>query len=88
VRGEGSMLQILKDIEESARQPGLGGMLDRIVARMSFVFRRDFFAFATMIVLIAGFAGALMWTIAVLCVIQVLYLYFYSQRRFRMIGRR
>ena len=88
VRGEGSMLQIIKDIEESAKQPGLSGFVDRIVMKISFIFRRDFFAFATMIVLIAGMAAPLMWLISSLCVVQVGYLWLFSQRRFRLLGLR
>ncbi|HOG64326.1 MAG TPA: CDP-alcohol phosphatidyltransferase family protein [Spirochaetota bacterium] len=88
VRGEGSMLQIIKDIEESAKQPGLGGLVDRMVMKISFIFRRDFFAFATMIVLIAGLSAPLMWLISSLCTIQVGYLWLFSQRRFRMLGLR
>lgn len=88
VRGEGSMLQIIKDIEESARQPGLGGLVDRLVMKISFIFRRDFFAFASMIVLVAGLSAPLMWLISSLCVVQVGYLWLFSQRRFRMLGLR
>lgn len=86
VRGEGSMLQIIKDIEDSAKQPGLAGFVDRQVIRISFIFRRDFFAFASMLVLLAGLSAPLMWLISSLCLVQVGYLWFFSRRRFRMLG--
>jgi phosphatidylglycerophosphate synthase len=83
VQGEGSMLQILKDIEESARKKGLNALLCRLVSKLAFIFRRDFFAFAAMVMLILNFAGALMWIVASACWLMVLYLVYYSEHRFR-----
>jgi len=80
--GEGSMLQIIKDIEASARGEGVSAFLDRMVSKLAFLFRRDFFAFAAMIILILQLAGALMWIVAVACWVQLLYLVYYSARRF------
>ena len=83
VRGEGSMLQILKDIEASAREPGLNALLCRLVSKLAFIFRRDFFAFAAMIMLILNLAGALMWIVAGACWLMIFYLAYYSEHRFR-----
>jgi hypothetical protein len=83
MRGEGSMLQIIKDIESSARKKGFHALLDRVVSKTAFIFRRDFFAFAAMLLLILGLAGALMWAVAALSVLLVLYLAYYSHRRLR-----
>lgn len=74
----GSMLLILQDIEAAAKGPGGFGLVNRIVFGMSFVFRRDFFAFFAMVFCAATIAWVLQWLITAAVTLMACYLVFFS----------
>jgi phosphatidylglycerophosphate synthase len=82
-KAHGSMVQILDDFRESARQPGLFGRVNGAISALDFVVRRDFFAFAIMVLCLLGLAGTAVWLVGVLAVAAVLYFAWYSRRRMR-----
>ncbi len=81
--GEGSMLLILEDIKKSGEKPGIMGAFHRFVASITFIFRRDFFSFAVMLIAFVNKLNFIMWGVAVLLVFQTVYLFFYSKARFK-----
>ncbi len=82
-KDHGSMVQILDDFRESARLPGLFGMVNRFVSSLSFVVRRDFFAFLIMVLCLIGQARLVVWIIGVLAPLSVVYFAYYSRRKTR-----
>jgi phosphatidylglycerophosphate synthase len=80
-KDHGSMVQILDDFRESARLPGLFGGINRFVSSLSFVVRRDFFAFVIMVLCLVGQARLVVWIIGVLAPVSVLYFAYYSRRK-------
>ncbi len=73
---------LVKDIEQSAGRPGFGGRLDRMAAKIAFIYRRDFFSMGAFIVIAVGGAGVLMWVLGVLIPLEPVYVHFFSKRRF------
>jgi phosphatidylglycerophosphate synthase len=82
-KAHGSMVQILDDFRESARLPGLFGRVNRVISSLDFVVRRDFFAFAIMVLCLAGLARTAVWLVGVLAAGGVLYFAYFSRRRMR-----
>jgi len=82
-----NVIGVVKDIERSAGQPGFRGWIDAIAAKIGFIYRRDFFATAVCLVILAGGAGVLMALLAVFVIIEDLYLFFFSRRRLRSLRR-
>ena len=78
-RGEGgSMLLIITDIQKAAAGKGWFALMNRIVFGMSFIFRRDFFAFFAMSFCIINQVWILQWFISVFVTLQSLYIVFFS----------
>jgi phosphatidylglycerophosphate synthase len=73
--------QIINDVEQAARKTGAIAMLDRLVFRVAFLFRHDFFALFAMIILILNLAGVFLWFVAGIIWILVLYLAWFSMRQ-------
>lgn len=78
-----NVIGVVKDIERSAGQPGFRGRIDSIAAKIGFIYRRDFFATAVCLVILAGGAGVLMALLVIFVIIEDLYLFFFSRRRLR-----
>jgi len=78
--------QIINDVEQAARKTGFIAMLDRAVSKMAFLFRHDFFALFAMAVLMLHLAGALLWLVAGIIWVLVLYLAWFSWRQARLAG--
>jgi 1L-myo-inositol 1-phosphate cytidylyltransferase / CDP-L-myo-inositol myo-inositolphosphotransferase len=76
---------LVKDIEQTAGRPGFGGRLDRMAAKIAFIYRRDFFSMGAFIVIAVGGAAVLMWVLGVLIPLQPIYVHFFSKRRFSSI---
>ena len=74
---------VVKDIEQSAGRPGFNGRLDRMAAKIAFIYRRDFFSTVAFIVIALGGAGGLMWVLGVMIPLQPVYMHFFSRRRLR-----
>lgn len=75
--GEGSMLKILDQIYLWAKQPGLKNLPHKLAAGVSFAVRRDFFAFAVMVLCIAGFPAAVLWALSAVLLGSMVYLSVY-----------
>jgi phosphatidylglycerophosphate synthase len=75
----GSMLKILEDVQAAAALPGWRGRLNALVFRLSFVFRRDFFAAGALVLCAAGLSWLLMFMIAGSCLGMLLYLLYFSR---------
>jgi phosphatidylglycerophosphate synthase len=78
----GSMIKIVKDIEHSGNNSKNRFSLHKIVSKSAFIFRRDFFAFAFMILCLIGALPALMWLLACLAPFGAGYLYVFSRKQF------
>ncbi|MGZ7046223.1 MAG: CDP-alcohol phosphatidyltransferase family protein [Candidatus Aminicenantales bacterium] len=76
---------LVKDIEQTAGRPGFGGRLDRMAAKIAFIYRRDFFSMGAFIVIAVGGAAVLMWVLGVLIPLQPVYVHFFSKKRFSSI---
>jgi phosphatidylglycerophosphate synthase len=73
---------LVKDIEQTAGRPGFGGRLDRVAAKIAFIYRRDFFSMGAFIIIAVGGAAVLMWVLGILIPLQPVYVHFFSKRRF------
>jgi hypothetical protein len=74
---------VVKDIEGTAGRPGFSGRLNRVAAKIAFIYRRDFFSMASFIAIAVGGAGVLMWVLGVLIPLEPVYMHFFSRRRLR-----
>jgi len=72
--------QIINDVEKAARKTGAVALLDRMVSKVAFLFRHDFFALFAMIALMLRLAGALLWLVAGIIWVLVVYLAWFSMR--------
>lgn len=86
--GGGSMVQIIADFQESSRLPGAFGRINGAVSAFSFVFRRDFFAFAIFLLCVLGKAPVIVWILGILTPVSVLYMAWFSSRRLGSRGER
>jgi phosphatidylglycerophosphate synthase len=77
----GSMIKIVKDIENSGNHGGRGVNLHKIVSRCAFIFRRDFFAFGFMVLCIFGALPLLLWLLALLAPFAMGYLFSFSRKK-------
>ena len=82
-KAHGSMVQILDDLRESARLPGIFGRVNGVISSLDFVVRRDFFAFAIMVLCLAGLAPIAVWLVGILAAAAVLYFAYFSRRRMK-----
>jgi len=78
-----NVIGVVKDIERSAGQPGFRGRIDAIAAKIGFIYRRDFFATAVCLIVLADGAGVLMVLLPAFSLVEDLYLFFFSRRRLR-----
>lgn len=75
--GEGSMLKILDQIHSWAKLRGPVSIPHKLAAGVSFAVRRDFFAFAVMLLCIAGYPSIILWALSGILFGSVVYLMVY-----------
>ena len=75
---QGSMLQVLADVREASGRPGLRGAVSRLMLRLSFIVRRDFFSFMVLLVCLVGLGGVAVWTIAAVLVTAMAFLIWFT----------
>jgi len=80
-KSSGSMLKIIGDIQRHAHGPGNGGGIDRFASKITFIFRRDFFAFAFLVFCLFGGAWLYMWGLNLLALLSLIYLYLFSRKQ-------
>jgi CDP-L-myo-inositol myo-inositolphosphotransferase len=73
---------VVKDIEARTGQAGFSGRLDRLAGKIAFIYRRDFFTTISSVVIALGGSAVLMGVLAVFMVLEPIYMFFYSRRRF------
>lgn len=76
----GSMVQILDDFRRAARKPGALGHAARLVSRISFTVRRDFFAMAFFVLALVDGLRVAVWVIGIAVPAAVLFLAWFSRR--------
>lgn len=76
-----NIVAVVKEVEASRNLPRFQTAFDRLAASLAFIYRRDFFATAAFIMIVAGLARPAMVLVAVLAFLEALYFYFYSLRK-------
>ena len=78
----GSIVKIVKSIEQGSNSSGVIGKIDRLVSKSAFIYRRDFFSFSFLVFGILGGISIAMWITAILTPIEAIYLYLFYRRKF------
>ncbi len=80
----GSMLKLITDVQYDAENnKGINGKISAGVLKMVFIFRRDFFAFATMLFAVAGLFNILIWILTFFILSMIIFLFLFSNRMYR-----
>lgn len=76
-----NIVAVVKEIEASRNYPEFQKVFDRLAARVAFVYRRDFFATASFVLIACGLARETMVAVAAGTFLQAVYFASYSRRR-------
>lgn len=79
-----NIVAVVKEVEASRNLPGFQTAFDRLAASLAFIYRRDFFATAAFVLIVAGLARSAMVLAAALAFLEALYFYFYSLRKMNL----
>lgn len=76
-----NIVRVVKEIEAATDHPEFRKPVDKLAARIAFIYRRDFFSTAAFIMIILGLARVLMVLVAVLSFLEAVYMASYYRRR-------
>ncbi|MGB4705047.1 MAG: CDP-alcohol phosphatidyltransferase family protein [Candidatus Saccharicenans sp.] len=76
-----NIVRVVKEIEAATDHPEFRKPVDKLAARIAFIYRRDFFSTAAFIMIILGLARVLMVLVAVLSFLEAVYMASYYSRR-------
>jgi CDP-L-myo-inositol myo-inositolphosphotransferase len=82
-KASGSMMKIMEDMHRQAGEPDRRRGIDRFATKLTFIYRRDFFAFAFLVFCAFGGAWLYMWGLCLLAPLPIIYLYLFSRRHLK-----
>ncbi len=78
-----NIVRVVKEIEAASGDPEFRKSVDKLAARIAFIYRRDFFSTAAFLLILLGLARILMILVAVLSFLEAVYMASYSSRKLR-----
>ncbi|MDI6845090.1 MAG: CDP-alcohol phosphatidyltransferase family protein [Candidatus Saccharicenans sp.] len=78
-----NIVRVVKEIEAASGDPEFRKPVDKLAARIAFIYRRDFFSTAAFLLILLGLARVLIILVAVLSFLEAVYMASYSSRKLR-----
>lgn len=79
----GNLFSFTKEIEEKRTQKNVRGVVEKVASRITFLFRREFFPTAVLLILIFAGTKALMAVVSILYPVQGVYITIVANKRLR-----